>query len=92
MPYADSVAPNQPIHPNLIIELHVYTVYIVCMWHFINVICSRCRVNVYISEKDVICLDSKGNRVLFMSSEADLADKDDDQLFLRRTVLKKYVC
>ena len=42
------------------------------------------------TECDFIGFDEKGSRVLFMTSEADLADKDDDKIKLRKSMLKRH--
>lgn len=42
------------------------------------------------SERDFIGFDEKGNRVLFMTTEADLADLDDDKIKFRRSLFKKH--
>ncbi|XP_053394103.1 translation initiation factor eIF-2B subunit gamma-like [Mercenaria mercenaria] len=42
------------------------------------------------SERDFIGFDEKGNRVLFMTSEADLTDMDDDKIKFRKSLFKKH--
>lgn len=42
------------------------------------------------TERDIVGLDVKGNRVLFMSSEADLVDKDADFLNMKLSLFKKH--
>ena len=42
-----------------------------------------------VSERDFIGFDDKGNRVLYMTSEADLADMDEDKITFRKSFFKK---
>lgn len=42
------------------------------------------------SERDFIGFDEKGSRVLFMTSEADLTDLDDDKIKFRKSLFKKH--
>ncbi|WAR22935.1 EI2BG-like protein [Mya arenaria] len=42
------------------------------------------------SERDFIGFEDNGNRVLFMTSEADLADMDDDKIKFRKSLFKKH--
>jgi hypothetical protein len=58
--------------------------------HYVGFVVMRLIYNfTFISERDFIGFDEKGNRVLFMTSEADLTDMDDDKIKFRKSLFKK---